>query len=55
MPLHTFQKLVEFCIEHTTLRSLAGIIIKEKLYMFLYIIGQGASSRGCQEAFQCSG
>ena len=55
MPLRTFQKLVEFCVEYTALRSSAGTTIEEKLYMFLYIIGQGASSRGCQEAFQCSG
>jgi hypothetical protein len=51
MPLYTFQKLIKFYIEYTTLYSLVGMIIKEKLYMFLYIIRQEALSRGYQEAF----
>jgi hypothetical protein len=59
MPLKTFQELVRWLEGNTDLRSTEGTrestSIEEKVYMFLYLVGNNASSRAVQEAFQCSG
>jgi hypothetical protein len=59
MPLKTFRKLVQWLAENTDLQSTQGTrestSIEEKVYMFLYVVGQNASSRATQESFQCSG
>ena len=59
MPLKTFQELVRWLEGNTDLRSTEGTrestSIEEKVYMFLYLVGNNAPSRAVQEAFQCSG
>lgn len=55
MPLETFNQLVIFLKEHTALHSSRHITIEEKLCMFLYTTGNGASNRAVQEAYQHSG
>jgi hypothetical protein len=59
MPLKTFQELVRWLEENTDLCSTHGTrdstSIEEKVYMFLYLVGNNASNRAVQEVFQCSG
>jgi hypothetical protein len=51
----TFSELIEFCIDQTELRSSKHVSIEEKIYIFLYIVGQPASNRHVQEEFSKSG
>jgi hypothetical protein len=44
--LEAFQALATFCKEHTELKASRWVSIKEKLAIFLYISGTGASNRG---------
>jgi len=45
MPIALFRALIEFCKEKTELRSLRRVSIEEKVYIFIYIIGQPVSNR----------
>ena len=55
MPLHTFYSLVTWLEEHTSLKSLKGVSIQEKVAIFIFTCGHGVSSRLVQERFQHSG
>lgn len=55
MPIDAFQELIKFCLQHTELRSSKHVTIEEKVYIFLYIVGQPASNRSIQEEFVKSG
>jgi hypothetical protein len=39
MSFEIFSELIEFCIDQTELRSSKHVSIKEKIYIFLYIVG----------------
>jgi len=55
MPLQVFELLAKFCRENTTLRDSWRTSVEEKLYVFLYIVGQEGKSRNVQEVFSHSG
>jgi len=55
MPIATFRELIIFCQEKTALRSSRHVSIEEKVYIFIYIVGQPASNRNVQEEFSKSG
>ena len=61
MQLVSFYALQDWCLEHTKLRSsrnqkhIRGVTIEEKLAIFLFIVGKGASNRDTQEQFSHSG
>jgi len=55
MSFEIFSELIEFCIDQTELRSSKHVSIEEKIYIFLYIVGQPASNRHVQEEFSKSG
>jgi hypothetical protein len=54
MPVNTFIELASFYRSHTSLGSSRSISVEQKLAMFLFSIGRGASNRVVQEAFQHS-
>lgn len=46
MPLETFLALEKWLTEHTSLKeSRKHFSVRQKLAMFLYIVGEGASNR----------
>ena len=55
MSFKSFSELIEFCIDQTELRSSKHVSIEEKMYIFLYMVGQPASNRHVQEEFSKSG
>lgn len=56
MPLETFLALEKWLTEHTSLKeSRKHFSVRQKIAMFLYIVGEGASNRAVQEKFQHSG
>ena len=61
MPLKTFQELVRWLEGNTDLRSTAAegtresTSIEEKVYMFLYLVGNNASSTGGISVFRMDG
>lgn len=56
MPLETFLALEKWLTEHTSLKeSRKHFSVRQKIAMFLYIVGEGASNRAVQEKFLHSG
>jgi hypothetical protein len=55
MPIATFRDLIKFCQEKTKLCLSRNVSIKEKVYIFVYIVGQPALNRNVQEEFSKSG
>lgn len=58
MPVSTFEALEKWAYQHTEIqdsRKRQGISAREKLAIFLWTAGRGASNREAQERFQHSG
>lgn len=58
MPVSTFEALEEWAYQHTEIRDSRnhqGISAREKLAIFLWTAGHGASNRDAQKQFQHSG
>jgi hypothetical protein len=55
MSLDTFIALRDCLLQTSTLSSSRGLLIEEKLAIFLHIVGRGASNRDTQERFSHSG
>jgi hypothetical protein len=51
MLIVTFRDLIKFCQEKTKLCLLRNVSIKEKAYIFVYIVGQPALNRNVQDEF----
>jgi hypothetical protein len=54
MELDTFYQLRDWLVENTKLDSSRGVLVEERLVIFIFITSSGASNRKAQEQFNYS-